>query len=135
MNKEFCAALQMLESEKGISADYLIEKITNAIIIAVKKDYEVADNVSVVIDPEKCKFDVSITKNVVEIIEVPETEILLDEALAFDKKAKIGLPVTIHLETKQYHYFHMIRMDSKLLLERNTLHIHLIYYYFHCEHN
>jgi len=102
MNKEFFAALQMLESEKGISADYLIEKITNAIIIAVKKDYEVADNVSVVIDPEKCKFDVSITKNVVEIIEVPETEILLDEALAFDKKAKIGLPVTIHLETKQF---------------------------------
>ncbi|MBR6789794.1 MAG: transcription termination/antitermination protein NusA [Oscillospiraceae bacterium] len=102
MNNEFFAALQLLEAEKGISADYLIEKITNAIVIAVKKDYEVGDNVSVVIDPETCKFDVSITKTVVEIIEIPETEILLDEALAYDKKAKIGLPITIHLETKQF---------------------------------
>lgn len=102
MNNEFFAALQMLETEKGISADYLIEKITNAIVIAVKKDYEVSDNVSVVIDPVNCKFDVSITKTVVEIIEIPETEILLDEALAYDKKAKVGLPITIHLEPKQF---------------------------------
>ena len=50
MNNEFFEALQMLEREKGIKADYLVEKITNAIVIAVKKDYEVADNVTVVID-------------------------------------------------------------------------------------
>lgn len=102
MNNEFFEALQMLETEKGIPASYLIEKITNAIIIAVKKDYEVGDNVNVVIDPETCKFDVTITKTVVEIVEVPELEILLDEALAYDSAAKVGLPVTIHLETKQF---------------------------------
>ena len=39
MNNEFFEALQMLEREKGIKADYLVEKITNAIVIAVKKDY------------------------------------------------------------------------------------------------
>ena len=52
----------MLEREKGIKADYLIEKITNAIVIAVKKDYEVADNVTVVIDPDNGRFSVSITR-------------------------------------------------------------------------
>ena len=88
--------------EKVISPEYLIEKISNAIVIAVKKDYEVNDNVSVTIDPETFKFDVAITKTVVEIVEIPELEILLDEALAYDPAAKIGLPITMHLETRQF---------------------------------
>lgn len=102
MNNEFFEALQMLGMEKGISPEYLIEKISNAIVIAVKKDYEVNDNVSVTIDPETFKFDVAITKTVVEIVEIPELEILLDEALAYDPAAKIGLPITMHLETHQF---------------------------------
>ena len=102
MNNEFFEALQMLEREKGIKADYLVEKISNAIIIAVKKDYEVADNVTVVIDPDNCRFNVSITKMVVDIIETPETEILLDEALAYDPAAKIGFPCVMHLDPKKF---------------------------------
>ncbi len=92
----------MLEREKGIKADYLIEKISNAIAIAVKKDYEVADNVTVVIDPDTFRFDVSITKMVVDIIETPETEILLDEALAYDPGAKIGFPCVMHLDPRKF---------------------------------
>ena len=36
MNTEFFEALSLLEREKGIPADYLLEKISNAIVIAVK---------------------------------------------------------------------------------------------------
>ena len=36
-NKEFFEALALMEQEKGISAEYLAEKISNAIITAVKK--------------------------------------------------------------------------------------------------
>ena len=39
-NNEFFEALSMLEHERGITAEYLIEKIKAAIIIAVKKNYE-----------------------------------------------------------------------------------------------
>ena len=39
MNNEFFDALELIAREKGISIDYLIEKITNAITIAVKKDF------------------------------------------------------------------------------------------------
>ena len=102
MNNEFFEALQMLEREKGIKADYLIEKITNAIVIAVKKYYEVADNVTVVIDPDGGRFSVSITKMVVDVVEYPETEILLDEAIAYDPKAKVGFPCVMHLDTKKF---------------------------------
>ena len=102
MNNEFFDALILLEKEKGINADYLIEKITNAIVIAVKRDYQVTENVNVKIDPEKRKFAVSITKNVVEEVEFPETEITLDEALKYSKRAKVGMPVEIKLDTKQF---------------------------------
>ncbi|MEG2597274.1 MAG: transcription termination factor NusA [Oscillospiraceae bacterium] len=102
MNNEFFDALLLLEKEKGIQADYLIEKISNAIVIAVKRDYEVIDNVNVSIDPETRKFAVSITKNVVEEVVDPETEISLDEAFKYSKRAKVGLPVEIKLDPKQF---------------------------------
>ena len=52
MNTEFFEALALLEKEKGISADYLLDKIKNAIVIAVKKDYDAGeDNVLVELDP------------------------------------------------------------------------------------
>ena len=38
MNSEFFEALAMLEKERGIPVSYLIEKISNAIAIAVKRD-------------------------------------------------------------------------------------------------
>ncbi len=101
--KDFFDALQLLEMEKGINADYLIEKITNAIVIAVKRDYQVTDNVNVVINPERGQFTVSITKMVVdEYVEDPETEILLDEAVAYDPAARVGQPIEIQLDTKQF---------------------------------
>ena len=43
MNAEFFEALAMLEKERGLPADYLLEKIKNAIVIAVKKDHNVED--------------------------------------------------------------------------------------------
>ena len=42
-NNEFFDALAALEKERGLPADYLIDKIKAAIVIAVKKDYEVED--------------------------------------------------------------------------------------------
>ncbi len=89
MNAEFFEALAMLEKERGMPADYLLEKIKTAIVIAVKKDYEVEDeNVSVVIEPDQGKFSVSLLKTVVEEVEDPATEITLEEAQQKKKSAR-----------------------------------------------
>jgi len=40
MNTEFFEALALLEQEKGIPRDYLLEKIKNAILIAIRRDGE-----------------------------------------------------------------------------------------------
>ncbi len=102
MNNEFFDALELLEKEKGIPMDYLLERIKTAIGMAVKRDYGGIENVLVDINDETRKFKVSIVKNVVEEIEDPVNEITLEDALKYDKRAKVGDSVEIKLETKQF---------------------------------
>ena len=102
MNNEFFDALELLEREKGIPADYLVEKISTAIAMAVRRDYGGIENVLVDIDTEKRKFKVSIIKTAVEEVQDEVNEIQIDEALTHSKKARVGEPVEIKLETKQF---------------------------------
>lgn len=103
MNGEFFEALSLLEAERGLSADYLLEKIRNAIVIAVKKDYDVEDeNVLVEIDPRTGKFNVTLLKLVVEEVEDPRVEISLNEAQAKRRTTKLGDMFNIPLKTKDF---------------------------------
>lgn len=102
MNNEFFDALLLLEKEKGVPADYLLEKIKAAIVIAVKRDFGGVENVLVEINPETRKFKVAIVKEVVDEVEDPALQITLDEARKYNKKAQVGGAVEIKLETKQF---------------------------------
>ena len=55
-NKEFFEAINMLEQERGIPADYLLEKVCAAIITSVRREYGGEDVVFVDCNPEKCEF-------------------------------------------------------------------------------
>ncbi|MBQ8868299.1 MAG: transcription termination/antitermination protein NusA [Oscillospiraceae bacterium] len=100
MNNEFFDALNILEQEKGINVESLLEKITVAIENAVKKDFGEPENIIIDINPETRKFNVAIRKAVVETVENPKAEITLDEALTYSKRAKIGGHVDIKIKTK-----------------------------------
>ncbi|MGN0628299.1 MAG: transcription termination factor NusA [Oscillospiraceae bacterium] len=102
MNAEFFEALDMLEKEKGISVEYLCEKIENAIAIAIRRDYVGVEDPKVVIDPETRTFEVAIRKTVVDEVEDPANQILLDQAVKYSKKAQVGDVVDIPLETREF---------------------------------
>ena len=102
MNAEFFEALALLEKEKGISVEYLCEKIENAIAIAIRRDYVGTEDVKVIIDPETRTFDVAIRKLVVEEVEDSANQIILDKAVKYNKKAQLGDIVDIPLETKEF---------------------------------
>ena len=59
MNKEFFEALELLEKEKGIPVEYLVEKIKNAINVAVKRDMGGYEDNIVEIDMKKKTFYVA----------------------------------------------------------------------------
>ncbi len=101
-NAEFFEALRLLEKEKGIDGEYLLEKIRAAIIIAVKRDFGGKENISVIMDPVTNEFQVSLRKTVVEEVTDPDEEMLPEEAHKYSKSAKIGDVVEIQLETKQF---------------------------------
>ena len=75
-NAEFFEALKLLEKEKGITGDYLLEKIRAAIIIAVKRDFGGKENIAVIMDPATNEFSVSLFKRIVEEVEDPDEEML-----------------------------------------------------------
>ena len=102
MNAEFFEALKLLEAEKGISVEYLCEKIENAIVIAVRKDYAGIEDVKAIIDPDTQTFEVALRKTVVDEVEDPANQINVDQAAKYDKKAQVGDVVDIPLETKQF---------------------------------
>lgn len=102
-NNEFFEALAALEKERGLPADYLIEKIKAAIVIAVKKDYEVEDeNVIVDIDPSVGAFRASLAREIVEEVENPHTQVTLEDAQRVRKSYQIGQKFITQLKTKEF---------------------------------
>ena len=102
MSKEFFEAVKMLEAEKGIDAEYLYEKIANAIVVAAKHDYNGKDIVHCDINPEKQRIKVYVRKNVVEEIEDPDTDLTLEQAQLIRKSAKVGKTIDIPIKTKNF---------------------------------
>ena len=93
----------MLEHERGITAEYLIEKIKAAIVIAVKKNYEVEDdNVVVDIDPELGAIRASLLRDIVEEVENPHTQVSLEDAQKVRKSYKVGQRMVTPLKTKEF---------------------------------
>lgn len=100
-NKELFASLQLLEKEKGIPMDYMLEQIETAIRAACKKAYDGNENVVFKINPEKNTFDVKLTKTVVEEVEDPNYEISLEEVRKKRKKIEVGDEYAVPLDPKQ----------------------------------
>jgi N utilization substance protein A len=102
MNAEFFDALEALEKEKSIPEGYLAEKIANAINIAVKHNYKTGENTIVELDPKKRLFRVALRKTVVENVDIPSMEILIEEATKFDPGVELGGTVDIELDTHDF---------------------------------
>lgn len=89
MNAEIFAALAQLEKERGIPQQYMIDKITQALVAAYKKDKEgYTDNVFVEVEDGDLKMYVQ--KEVVDDVLTPATEISLDAARKINKHAELG---------------------------------------------
>ncbi len=115
-NKEFFEALKIMESEKGIPAEFIADKISTAIITAVRKEYGSRDIVFCDIDCEKQKFSVYLKKNVVETIEDEYADILLEDALKHSKRSKVGSTVNIKLDTK--HFGRIVAQTAKHVIRQ-----------------
>jgi len=103
MNADFFAAIEDIEREKGIPREYMYDKINQAMLAAFRKDNpEAAENVFVEMNEEKKKINMYVQMTVVEKVENPAIEILLDAAKRVTKKAKVGNVINVPVETKKF---------------------------------
>lgn len=102
MSAEIFESLRLLEKERGIPMDYMLEKINKAIITACKNSYDGNEDVTVNIDEEAGLFRVELFKTVVDNVEFPGKEISLEDARKIRKHIEIGDQVAIVLDTKDF---------------------------------
>ena len=102
MNNELLEALTILEQEKNISKETLLEAIENSLLTACKNHFGKADNVKVVIDPDTCEYHCFQEKTVVEEVEDPIEQISLVNAQMINRKYELGDVVQVEVKSKEF---------------------------------
>ena len=102
MNKELLEAMEVLEKEKNISKETLIEAIENSLLTACKNHFGKSDNIRVTVNPTTCDFAVYAEKTVVETVEDDCLEISLADAKMMNPKYDLGDTVQIPLDSKKF---------------------------------
>ena len=101
--KEFFAAINDIEKERGIPKAYMLEKITQALVAAYKRDHEgITDNVTVDADEEKGEVRMFVKKDVVETVDNPHTEMSLEDARKALPRAQLGDVLRIEIKPKNF---------------------------------
>lgn len=102
MNQELLEALTILEQEKNISKEVLLEAIENSLITACKNHFGKAENVKVVIDPDTCEYHCFQEKTVVEEVEDPLEQISLADAQMIDGQFALGDIVQVEVKSREF---------------------------------
>ncbi len=102
VNKELFEALAALDRERGISQEYMIERLEAALLSAFRKEYHGNDNAVVKIDPLKQDAKIFKVYTVVETVLNPETEMTLADARKYDEKYQIGDTVEVEIKTRTF---------------------------------
>ena len=98
---EIFAALKQLERERGIPADYMVDKITQALLAAYKKDRAgYTDNVFVELTESALRMYAQ--KEVVDEVITPATEIQLEAARKIDPNCAVGDLVNEEIQTQAF---------------------------------
>ena len=102
MNTELLQALNILEKEKEISKETLLDAIENSLLNACKNHFGKADNIKVIMDHETCDYQLFAEKTVVENVEDPLEQISLEEANQMDGHYNLGDIVRVPIESKSF---------------------------------
>jgi N utilization substance protein A len=102
MSADLFRELELLEKEKGINKDIIIEAIEAALISAYKKNFGSSQNVRVNFDKETGEFKVFTLKKVVEAPQNDLLEISLDQAKQLDAQLEIDDVAEIEVTPRSF---------------------------------
>lgn len=102
MNTELLEALNLLEKEKDISKETLLDAIENSLLNACKNHFGKADNIKLIMDRTTCDYQLFAEKTVVEEVEDKLEQISLEDAKEIDSQYELGDIVQIPIESKSF---------------------------------
>ncbi len=102
MNAEFFEALDLLEKQKGIPKEYMLERVEAALMNAFAKDQGPNAQVRIVLDPEKKDVQMYRLYQVVEEVEDPETQLTVEQAKKVSRRYKLGTVAEVKMDTKNF---------------------------------
>lgn len=102
MSSDLMDALNILETEKGISRDILIDAIEAALISAYRRNFNQAQNVRIDLNLEKGSMRVFARKDVVEEVFDPRLEISLEEAKGINPSYQLDDVVEMEVTPKDF---------------------------------
>ena len=101
--KEFFEAIHQIEQEKGIKPGYMMEKVTQALLSAYRRDHEgVGDNLFIEADESTYTVRLFLKKEIVEKVDNPSTEISLEEALRSLPRAELGDMLRVEVKARSF---------------------------------
>ena len=102
MNTELLEALNILEKEKDISKETLLDAIENSLMNACKNHFGKTDNIKLIMNKETCEYQLYAEKTGVEEVEDKLEQISLEDAKEIDCKFELGDIVHIPIESKSF---------------------------------
>ncbi|MDQ0217039.1 transcription termination/antitermination protein NusA [Peribacillus cavernae] len=102
MSSELMDALNVLETEKGISRDVLIDAIEAALISAYRRNFNQAQNVRIDLNLEKGSMRVFARKDIVEEVFDPRLEISIEEAKSINPSYRLDDVVEMEVTPKDF---------------------------------
>lgn len=104
MNTELIEAIRLLEKERAIDAEVLFEAIEDALVSAYKREFDAktVDNIRAEVDRETGVMRVFLSKEVVETVDDPNSQISLDEAKALSPDFDLGDEMEYQLSPQDF---------------------------------
>lgn len=102
MSSELFESLAMIEEEKGINRDVILDALESALISAYRKHFGAAQDVGVIFEEETGAIRIVARKTVVEEVEEYETQISLFDAQRINEKYRIGDIAEIEATPKSF---------------------------------
>ena len=102
MNEGLVAAFELLQTEKGISADVIQEALESALVSAYKREYGTSQNVEVEFNPKSGKIAVYQIKDVVEEVENDNLEMSLADAREINFAYEVGDKIKTEVTPKDF---------------------------------
>lgn len=102
MNKDFMDALNQLAAERNLDRDQLLTSFEESLEQAFERNVEPGKQIEVSLDPETGEMEVLVVRRVVEEIEDPDKEIILEEALELDDTVEVGMEMEFPVDPDKF---------------------------------